>query len=118
MLLTSVEQLDGVIAAFRQKPEVSLDLETTGLRPAEGDQICMVGLYHPELGAYSASFRMHGFAPNLPVKSLQLLQPLVDNCRLVGHYVGPFDLNCLRAEGLDVSKAQVWTHYPWRKSVV
>jgi DNA polymerase-1 len=108
MLISSEEQLRNVVAELAQRPAVGLDLETTGLRPFEGDQMCMASLHHPDVGTYAVPFRMSGFITNVPEKAIKLLQPLVDNCELVGHNVGPFDCNFLYAEGIDISKVRVW----------
>lgn len=108
MLISSIDQWKGLLHEIEKRKVVSLDLETTGLSPCEGDQLCMVILYHPDLGSNVACFRMHGLAPNLPVECIRDLQPIVDKCELVGHNIGPFDLNFLRMEGLNISKARVW----------
>ena len=108
MLVTSEEQLQGVVAELVRCPAVGLDLETTGLQPADGDRLVLVGLYHPNIGTFSVPFRMGGFVTNLSEKAIKLFQPLIDNCEIVGHNVGPFDLNFFRAEGMDIEYASVW----------
>ena len=107
MLITSSDQLRDVVARLAQYPAIAFDLETTGLYPAEGDKLCMASMYYPTEGAFSVAWRMHGAVPNLPEKTIKLLQPLLDT-ELVGHNIGPFDLNFLRREGLDLSGARVW----------
>lgn len=108
MLISSPDQLRSVVAELADKPSIGFDLETTGLLPAEGDRLCMASLYHPDVGVYAVPFRMSGFITNLPERTIHLLQPLLDNCELTGHNVGPFDVPFLRAEGMDISRVHVW----------
>ncbi len=108
MLVSSVEHLRDVVAKLAAQDAVGLDIETTGLQPAEGDRICVVSLYHPGVGTFVVPWRLHGMVTNLPEETVRLLQPLVDHCTIVGHNIGPFDLNFLRAEGVDVRAARLW----------
>ena len=96
-----------MVASLARHPAVAFDLETDGLYPAEGNRMCMASMYHPAEGAFSVAWRMHGAVPNLPEKSIKLLQPLLDT-ELVGHNIGSFDLLFLLAEGLDLTNARVW----------
>jgi DNA polymerase I-like protein with 3'-5' exonuclease and polymerase domains len=108
MLVSSVQHLRDVVAKLAAQDAVGLDIETTGLQPAEGALICVVSLYHPNVGVFVVPWRLHGMVTNLPEDTVKMLQPLVDECTLVGHNIGPFDLNFLRNEGVNVRKARLW----------
>jgi len=108
VLISSVEQLQSVVAELAIKPAVAMDLETTGLQPAEGSQIVVASLHHPDVGTFCVPFRAAGFITNLPEEAVKRFQTLVDNTEIVGHNFGSFDMNFLRAEGVDVSSIRIW----------
>jgi len=106
--ITDPNVFKGVIRAMVEKDCCAIDTETTGVKPFEGDRICSVSLYHPEVGAYSVPVRMQGlWAENMPEEALSELQVLMHGTTLIGHNLS-HDLNFFRVEGLQVEEADIY----------
>ena len=107
MIVQSQDQLRQVIEASRRNPIASVDLESTGLLPYQGDRLIGMAIrFMPEDLSFYLPFR-HRVGACLDPSDLRYLAPWFANPAhtAVGHNLSGFDYHFLEADGVRVNCA-------------
>ena len=90
------ERYRALMERFEKAPELTIDVETTGLRIWHGDCICGIAVYDGEVAAYFP-FR-HETGPNLPLERLEDFRRLIRGKTIVNHNI-KFDMGAMWVDG-------------------